>query len=50
MFPLASVFRSALRPTQTSSILWVPGVHSRGVKHGRGVMLTTPCSAEVKNE
>jgi hypothetical protein len=40
IFPLASVSRSALSPTQ-SPIRWVPGVLSPGVKRGRGVRLTT---------
>jgi hypothetical protein len=39
-FPLASVSRPALRPTQPP-VQWVPGVLSPGVKRGRGVMLTT---------
>jgi hypothetical protein len=39
-FPLASVSRPALGPTQPP-VQWVPGVLSRGVKRGRGVMLTT---------
>jgi hypothetical protein len=40
IFPLASVSRPALGPTQPP-VQWVPGVLSPGVKHGRGVMLTT---------
>jgi hypothetical protein len=39
-FPLASVFRPALRPAQPP-VQWVPGVLSPGVKRGRGVKLTT---------
>jgi hypothetical protein len=40
IFPLSSVSRPALGPTQPP-VHWVPGVLSRGVKRGRGVMLTT---------
>jgi hypothetical protein len=40
IFPLASVSRPALGPTQPP-VQWVPGVLSPGVKRGRGVMLTT---------
>jgi hypothetical protein len=40
IFPLSSVSRPALRPTQPPVQL-VPGVLSPGVKRGRGVMLTT---------
>jgi hypothetical protein len=40
IFPLASVSRPALGPIQPP-VQWVPGVRSPGVKHGRGVMLTT---------
>jgi hypothetical protein len=40
IFPLASVSRTALGPTQTP-VQWVLGVLSPGVKRGRGVMLTT---------
>jgi hypothetical protein len=40
IFPLASVFRPALRPTQPP-IQQIPGFLSQGVKHGRGVTLTT---------
>jgi hypothetical protein len=39
-FPLASVSRSALGPTQPP-VQWVPGVLSPGLKRGRGVTLTT---------
>jgi hypothetical protein len=40
IFPLTSVSKPALGPTQPP-VQWVPGVLSRGVKRGRGVMLTT---------
>jgi hypothetical protein len=40
IFPLASVSRPALGPTQPP-VQWVPGVLSPGVKRGRGVTLTT---------
>jgi hypothetical protein len=40
MFPLSSVSRPALRPTQPP-VQWVPGVLSPGVKCGRGLTLTT---------
>jgi hypothetical protein len=40
IFPLASVSRPALRPTQPP-VQWVPGVLSSRVKRGRGVTLTT---------
>jgi hypothetical protein len=40
IFPLASVSRPALGPTQPP-VQWVPGVLSPGVKRGRGVVLTT---------
>jgi hypothetical protein len=40
IFPVASVSRPALLPTQPS-IQWVPGFLSPGVKRGRGVTLTT---------
>jgi hypothetical protein len=40
IFPLASVSRPALGPTQPP-VQWVPGVLSPGLKRGRGVMLTT---------
>jgi hypothetical protein len=44
-FPLCSVSRPALRPTQPP-IQWVPEVFFPGVKRGR----VTPSSAEVKNK
>jgi hypothetical protein len=40
IFPLASVSRPALGPTQPP-VQWGPGVLSPGVMRGRGVMLTT---------
>jgi hypothetical protein len=40
IFPLASVSRPALGPTQPP-VQWVPGILSPGIKHGRGVNLTT---------
>jgi hypothetical protein len=40
IFPLASVSRPALGPTQPP-VQWVPGVLSPGLKRGRGVTLTT---------
>jgi hypothetical protein len=40
IFPLASVSRPALGPTQPP-VQWVPGVLSPGLKCGRGVTLTT---------
>jgi hypothetical protein len=40
IFPLASVSRPALGPTQTP-VQWVPGVLSPRVKRGRGVTLPT---------
>jgi hypothetical protein len=40
IFPLASVSRPALGPTQPP-VQWVPGVLSLGLKRGRGVILTT---------
>jgi hypothetical protein len=40
IFPLASVSRLALGPTQRP-VQWVPGVLSLGLKGGRGVTLTT---------
>jgi hypothetical protein len=43
IFPLASVSRPALGPTQTP-VQWVPAVLSPGLKRGRAVTLTThPC-------
>jgi hypothetical protein len=40
IFPLASVSRPALGPTQLP-VGWVPRVFSPGLKRGRGVTLTT---------
>jgi hypothetical protein len=40
IFPLASVSRLALGPTQPP-VQWVPWVLSLGVKRGRGMALTT---------
>jgi hypothetical protein len=40
IFPLSSVSRPALRPTQPP-VQWVPGVLSLGVKRCRGLMVTT---------
>jgi hypothetical protein len=40
IFLLASVSRPALRPTQPP-VQWVPGVLSRGLKHGQGMTLTS---------
>jgi hypothetical protein len=40
IFPLISVFRSTLEPTQPP-VQWVLGVLCQGVKRGLGVMLTT---------
>jgi hypothetical protein len=40
IFPLAFVSRSALGPIQPP-VQWVPGVLSKGLKHGRGATLTT---------
>jgi hypothetical protein len=39
-FPVASVSRPCLRPTQPP-VQWVPGVLCLGIKRGRGVTLTT---------
>jgi hypothetical protein len=39
-FPLASVSRPALRPTQPP-VQWLPEVLSSGLKRGQGVTLTT---------
>jgi hypothetical protein len=40
MFPLTSASRLAVEATPPP-IQWVPGALSPGVKHGRGLMLTT---------
>jgi hypothetical protein len=40
IFPVASMSRPALGPTQPP-VQWVPGIHSPGLKCGRGVTLTT---------
>jgi hypothetical protein len=40
IFPLTSLFRPALGPTQPP-VRWVPDVHSPAVKSDRGVTLTT---------
>jgi hypothetical protein len=50
-FPLASVSRPALGPTQPPA-QWVPGVLSPGVKarSGRDADHSPPSSAEVENE
>jgi hypothetical protein len=50
-FPLTSVSRPALGPTQTP-VQWVPGVLSPGVKArpGRDADHSPPSSAEVVNE
>jgi hypothetical protein len=51
IFPLASVSRPALGPTQPP-VQWVPGVLSPGVKRSQGMTLTThpQSSAAVNNE
>jgi hypothetical protein len=51
IFPLASVSRPALGPTQPP-VHWVPGVLSPGVKArpGRDADHSLPSSAEVENE
>jgi hypothetical protein len=51
IFPLASVSRPALGPTQPP-VQWVPGVLSPGLKGrpGRDADLSPPSSAEVENE
>jgi hypothetical protein len=51
IFPLASVSRPALGPTQPP-VQWVPGVLSPGVKarQGRDADHSPPCSAEVENK
>jgi hypothetical protein len=51
IFPLTSVSRPALRPTQPP-VQWVPGVPSPGVKArpGRDTDHSAPSSAEVKNK
>jgi hypothetical protein len=49
-FPLTSVSRPALGPTQPP-VQWVPGVLSRGkARPGRDADHSPPSSAEVKNE
>jgi hypothetical protein len=47
-FPLPSVSRSALGPTQPP-VQWVPGVLSQGLKRGRGVTLTTHSHVESRS-
>jgi hypothetical protein len=51
IFPLTSVSRPALRPTQPP-VQWVPGVLSPGVKARPGLDAdhSPPSSAEVVNE
>jgi hypothetical protein len=52
VFPLASVSRPAVRPTQPP-IPWVPGSfpdHSRTARPGRDADPSPKSSAEVKNE
>jgi hypothetical protein len=51
IFPLASVSRPALGPTQPP-VQWVPGVLSPGVKARQGPDAdhSPPSSAEVENE
>jgi hypothetical protein len=51
IFPLTSVSRPALRPTQPP-VQWIPGVLSPGVKArpGRDADHLPPSSAEVVNE
>jgi hypothetical protein len=51
IFPLASVSRPALGPTQPP-VQWVPGALSRGVKArpGRDADHSPPSTAEVENE
>jgi hypothetical protein len=50
IFPLSSVSRPALEPTQPP-VQWVPGVRSPGVKtrSGRDADHSPPSSAEVEN-
>jgi hypothetical protein len=51
IFPIASVSRPALEPTQPP-VQWVPGVLSPGVKARprRDADHSTPSSAEIENE